>query len=187
MKTMLFVLSMLALISCQEGSRKSGNPQFNGIDVNKLKTDSNGLSTTSAVITTVHGNIVFRFYTKTAPQTSARIIQLIQSKFYDGMVIHRMIPNFILQAGDPTGTGTGGSGMKLKPEFSDLQHIKGTIGLAHGFDPNTGDSQFYICLTTLPHLDKKYTVFGQVVEGFDVLSKLSKGDKILSISMELKE
>ena len=187
MKTILLVLLIFTFFSCQDNLKKSGNIQLNGIDIDKLKTDSNGLSTTSAIITTVHGNIVFRFYTKTAPQTSARIIQLIQSKFYDGMVIHRMIPNFVLQAGDPTGTGTGGSGIKLKPEFSDLQHIKGTIGLAHGFDPNTGDSQFYICLTTLPHLDKKYTVFGQVVEGFDVLSKLSKGDKILSISMELRE
>ena len=98
-----------------------------------------------------------------------------------------MIPNFIIQTGDPTGVGNGGSGVKIKPEFSELQHIKGTIGLAHGYDINSGDSQFYICLTTLPHLDKKNSVFGQVVEGFDVLAKLSKGDRILSIELDLKQ
>jgi len=156
------------------------------IEVEKLQTDIGGLSTTSATIKTVHGDIVFRFYTKAAPQTSARIMQLIQQKFYDGLVFHRAIPNFIIQTGDPTGTGNGGSGVKLKAEFNELQHIKGTIGMARGMDKNSADSQFYICLTTLSHLDGKNTVFGQVVDGLDVLPKLSKGDRIISITLNIK-
>ncbi len=182
------LLSLLLLGSCEYkkmSSIPSSNPNGN-IEVDKLKTDSAGLSTTSATIKTVHGDIVFRFYTKAAPRTSARIMQLIQSKFYDGMVIHRAIPNFIIQTGDPTGTGNGGSGIKLKAEFNEIQHIRGTIGMARGMERDSADSQFYICLTTLSHLDGKNTVFGQVVEGLDVLSKLSKGDRILSITLNIK-
>lgn len=182
------LLSLLLLGSC-EFKKTSSNllSNINGkIEVDKLKTDIGGLSTASATIKTVHGDIVFRFYTKAAPHTSARIMQLIQNKFYDGMVFHRAIPNFIIQTGDPTGTGNGGSGVKLKSEFNELQHIKGTIGMARGMEKDSADSQFYICLTTLSHLDGKNTVFGQVVEGLDVLSKLSKGDRILSITLNIK-
>lgn len=156
------------------------------IEVEKLQTDIGGLSTISATIKTVHGNIVFRLYTKAAPQTSARIMQLIQNKFYDGLIFHRAIPNFIIQTGDPTGTGVGGSGTKLKAEFNELQHIKGTIGMARGMDKNSADSQFYICLTTLSHLDGKNTIFGQVVDGLDVLPKLAKGDRVISITLNIK-
>lgn len=136
---------------------------------------------------TVHGDITFRFYTKAAPRTSARVMQLIQNKFYDGLIIHRALPNFIIQTGDPTGTGTGGSGTKLKAEFNELQHIKGTMGMARGIDKDSADSQFYISLTTLSHLDGKNTVFAQVVDGLDVLPKLSKGDRIISITLNLKD
>ncbi|MBC7713758.1 MAG: peptidylprolyl isomerase [Rhizobacter sp.] len=157
------------------------------IDIEKLKTDIGGLSTASATMKTVHGDIVFRFYTKAAPRTSARVMQLIQSKFFDGLVIHRAIPNFIIQTGDPTGSGTGGSGTKLKAEFNELQHIKGTMGMARGIDKDSADSQFYISLTTLSHLDGKNTVFGQVVDGLDILPKLSKGDRIITITLNLKD
>lgn len=175
--------------ACDNGpGKKTTIQKFEGsIDTHKLKTDIGGLSNASATIQTVHGNITFRFYTKSAPVTSARIIQLIQNKFYDNMIFHRAIPNFIVQTGDPSGTGNGGSGIKLKPEFSDLQHIKGTVAMAKSIDPNSADSQFYICLTTLPHLDKKNTIFGQVVEGLELLPKLAKGDRILSISLNLKD
>ncbi len=149
-----------------------------------IKTDTAGLSNILAKMTTIHGDIVFRFYSTRAPKTSARIMKLIQDGFYNGLVFHRAIPNFVLQTGDPTGTGYGGSGVKLPFEPSDIQHVKGTIGLARSLDPSSGDSQFYICLSTLPHLDKQYTVFAQVIEGLEILDKLSKGDKILSIVLE---
>jgi cyclophilin family peptidyl-prolyl cis-trans isomerase len=184
---LLLFSTVFFISSCDHGKQAVALKKSGNIDINSLKTDLNGLSTASATISTVHGEIVMRFYTKAAPVTTSRIMQLIQDKFYDGMIIHRLIPNFVVQMGDPTGSGNGGSGVKLKPEFTELQHIKGTIGLARGVDINSGDSQFYICLTTLPHLDGKYTVFGQVVEGLDVLPKLSKGDKILSMSLNIKE
>jgi len=181
------LLSMLFLSSCEFNKTSSTIlSSINGIEVDKLQTDIGGLSTTSATIKTVHGDIVFRFYTKAAPRTSARMMQLIQDKFYDGLLFHRAIPNFIIQTGDPTGTGNGGSGTKLKAEFNELQHIKGTIAMARGMDKDSGDSQFYICLTTLSHLDGKNTVFGQVVDGLDVLPKLSKGDRVISITLNIK-
>ncbi len=185
--TLFFFL--LFVISCSDSSRQvsitdKSSENFSHLN---LKTDNSGLSTAFATIRTIHGDIIFRFYAKSAPVTSKRIINLIQTGFYNGLVFHRSIPNFIIQTGDPTSTGNGGSGVKLPLESSDIQHIKGTIGIARGLDPNTGDSQFYISLTTLPHLDKKYTVFGQVIEGLEILPKISKGDKIISIDIDLNE
>ena len=173
--------------SCSKNSDlDNSNTNLQQINAISLATDSNGLSLTSAKLNTIHGDIVIRFFSKSAPKSTSRIISLIQSKFYDGMIIHRSIPNFVIQFGDPSGLGDGGSGVKLPFEANDKQHIKGTVGLARGDDPNSADSQIYICLTTLSHLDKKNTVIGQVVEGFEVLSKLSKGDKINSIILDLK-
>jgi cyclophilin family peptidyl-prolyl cis-trans isomerase len=190
-KLNLFILLFLVILSgCNRSTHKIelvANPNAGEFDIEKLKTDIGGLSTASASMKTIHGDIVFRFYTKAAPRTSARIMQLIQSKFYDGLIIHRAIPNFIIQTGDPTGTNHGGSGQKLKAEFNELQHIKGTIGMARGVEADTADSQFYISLTTLSHLDGKNTVFGQVVDGLDILPKLSKGDRIISITLNFKD
>lgn len=192
MKKLNLLLLFLALFfgACSKDSNKIeviSNPSGEEINIEKLKTDIGGLSTASATIETVHGNIIFRFYTKAAPRTSARIMHLIQIKFYDGLLINRAMPNFIIQTGDPTGTGKGGSGTLLKSEFNELQHIKGTMGMARGMDKNSADSQFYISLTTLPHLDGQNTVFGQVVDGLDILPKLSKGDKIISITLNLND
>lgn len=184
------ISTILCLFSCNRAEKKADIvvfPSGEELSIENLNTDIGGLSDTTATINTIHGNIVFRFYTKSAPRTSARIMQLILSKFYDGLIIHRAIPNFILQTGDPTGTGSGGSGKLLAPEFNKIQHIKGTIAMARGLDPQSSDSQFYIALTTLPHLDGKNTVFAQVVEGLDILPKLAKGDKINSITLDLKK
>lgn len=184
----LALSSLFILCSCNFNKSNSARISniYGNIQVDKLQTDIGGLSTTSATIKTIHGDIIFRFYTKAAPFTSARVMQLIQNKFYDGLVFHRALPNFIIQTGDPTGTGSGGSGIKLKNEFNELQHIKGTISMARGMDKDSADSQFYISLTTLSHLDGKNTIFGQVVDGLDVLPKLSKGDRIISITLNIK-
>lgn len=185
-----FFILLLSFFSCSKSGHKVeiiSRPNGEEINIEKLKTDIGGLSTASATVKTVHGDIVFRFYTKAAPRTVARIMQLIQSKFYDGLLINRAIPNFIIQTGDPTGTGTGGSGFKLKAEFNELQHIKGTMGMARGTNKDSADSQFYISLTTLPHLDGKNTIFGQVVDGLDILHKLSKGDRIISITLNFQD
>ena len=152
-----------------------------------LSTDKNGLSHDSIVIKTARGNIEFKVYPEKAPNTVTRIIELVNKGFYDGIKFHRVHPNFVIQAGDPTGTGTSGSGKMLKAEFNDVQHIKGTVAMARTQDPDSADSQFYIALTTLPHLDGKYTVFGQVVKGLDVIDKVQKDDVIVSMVFKRKQ
>jgi len=179
----LLSLVLFGNMACTK-TEEIGQTQANGESV--LKSDSSGLSLVKAVIKTVHGNIVFKFYPGKAPNTVNRIVELIKSGFYDGLTFHRVVPNFVAQGGDPTGSGTGGSGKKLKAEFNDIQHIRGTVAMARASDPDSADSQFYIALTTLPHLDGSYTVFGQVVEGIEFLDKIQQGDKMLSVVIEDK-
>lgn len=143
--------------------------------------EKTGLSKEKIILKTVHGNIVFKLYPKKAPNTSRRIVKLTNEGFYDGLSFHRVEPQFVIQTGDPTGTGTGGSGKNLKAEFNDLQHIRGSVAMARSTDPNSADSQFYITLGTFPHLDGKYTIFGQVVEGMEILDQVRQGDKIISM------
>ena len=137
-----------------------------------------------ARIKTAHGDIVFEFLKLDAPNTSARIKELIQAGFYNGLKFHRVIPGFVVQGGDPTGTGGGGSGKKLKAEFNQHKHIPGTVAMARAQDINSADSQFYISTGTHPHLDGKYTVFGKVLEGLDVAHKVQQGDKMITVSLE---
>ena len=111
-----------------------------------------------------------------APGHVARIKELARQGFYDGVVFHRVIEGFMAQGGDPTGTGAGGSGKKLKAEFSAEPHVRGTLSMARTNDPNSADSQFFICFGPTPFLDGKYTVWGKVVEGMDFVDKIKKGD-----------
>lgn len=174
--------------SCTNDAKKKEKPKSSttsaSVTAKDLQIGSDKLSTAKAIIKTVHGNIVFKFYPKHAPSTTTRIIQLIQQGFYDGLNFHRVVPNFVIQGGDPQGNGTGGSGQNLKAEFNDLQHIEGTVAMARSQNPDSADSQFYIALNTLKNLDGKYTIFGQVIEGLDVVKKIQKGDKMLSVSFE---
>ena len=112
------------------------------------------------------------------------MIELIGKGFYNGLTFHRVVPGFVIQGGDPVGNGTGGSGQKMKAEFNNRRHLEGTLAMARAADPDSADSQFYICLGTLPHLDHNYTVFGQVVEGMDVARMIKVGDKMLSFSIQ---
>lgn len=181
---LILVASLLLMTSCfkEEKAPEKATPKASdAIKAEDLKLDKNGLSQESIIVKTVRGNIEFKLYPKKAPNTVTRIIELVNQGFYDGIKFHRVVPNFVIQAGDPTGTGTSGSGKKLKAEFNDIQHIKGTVAMARTQDPDSADSQFYIALTTLPHLDKKYTVFGQVVEGLDVIDKIEQNDVIVSM------
>lgn len=178
----LFLITLLS--SCFSGNKKEEitiNPNNKVIRAESLTVNASGLSKEQITIKTVHGNITFVFYPKEAPNTVTRIIELVNKGFYDGITFHRVVEKFVIQAGDPTGTGTGGSGKKLKAEFNKIQHIKGTVAMARSSDPDSADSQFYIALSTLPHLNEKYTVFGQVTEGFDILDKIQMGDKIISM------
>ena len=130
------------------------------------------------------GIIKFEMFPDSAPKTVARITELIQQKFYDGLTFHRVIPDFVAQGGDPKGNGTGGSGKKLPAEFNEREHVPGTIAMARSQDPNSADSQFYICLGTPSHLDGQYTVFGQVTEGMDAVKKIKVGDVMKKVSVE---
>src|SRR5690606_11517995 len=111
-----------------------------------------------------------------APNHVARIKELTRQGFYDGVPFHRVIEGFMAQTGDPTGTGTGGSGQKLDAEFSAAPHLRGTVSMARATNPNSADSQFFIVLEPAPHLDKLYTVWGEVVEGMEVVDRIRKGN-----------
>ena len=122
------------------------------------------------------GRVVIELRPDLAPNTVARIKQLVREHFYDGIVFHRVIAGFMAQTGDPTGTGMGGSGKKLKAEFTDTPFVRGTVGMARAQDPDSADSQFFICFAPAPFLDGKYTVFGQVVAGMENVDAIKKGD-----------
>ena len=124
-----------------------------------------------------NGRVVIELYPDAAPKHVARIKELAREKFYDGIVFHRVIPGFMAQTGDPTGTGRGGSGRKLPAEFSrELSFERGTIGMARTSDPNSGDSQWFICFAPAPHLNGQYTIWGKVIEGMDLVDRIAPGE-----------
>ena len=125
-----------------------------------------------------YGRVVIELRPDLAPNTCARIKQLVREHFYDGIVFHRVIDGFMAQTGDPTGTGMGGSGQKLRAEFSDAPHVRGTVSMARAQDPNSADSQFFIVLADSRFLDGQYTVFGQVVKGMEYVDEIKKGDPL---------
>jgi len=129
-----------------------------------------------AIIETDRGKLTFDLFPDAAPKTVARFSELVKKGFYNGLTFHRVVPKFLVQGGDPSGDGTGGSGQKIPAEFNEKKHMVGTAGMARTRDPDSADSQFYICLEAQPFLDGKYTVFGQVVEGLEVLAKIQEND-----------
>lgn len=181
----ILLLSFIVLISfsCKEVNKNSyfGQKKLSS-DENFLPVDKRGLSLSYGIIKTIHGSITVKFFPKKAPKSVKRFLTLIQTGFYDGLPFHRAVKNFLIQSGDPTNSGFGGSGVKLKQEFNNSPHIKGTLALARDKNPDSADSQFYIALSTLPHLNGKYTVIGQVTKGLNILDKISKGDKIISFT-----
>jgi len=121
------------------------------------------------------GRVVIELRPDLAPNHVARIKELTREGFYDGIVFHRVIEGFMAQGGDPTGTGTGGSGQNLKAEFSDEPHVRGILSMARSGHPDSADSQFFIVLADAPHLDGQYTVWGKVIEGMDSVDLLKRG------------
>lgn len=155
-----------------------------GAKAKKSKTTPSKGKTPMMIIETAHGTIEAELYPEDAPKTVARIKELANKKFYDGLTFHRVIPGFVAQGGDPVGNGTGGSGQKLKAEFNKRKHVEGTLAMARAADPDSADSQFYICLGAHPHLDNNYTVFGQVTKGMDAVKKLKVGDKMTKVEVK---
>lgn len=138
-----------------------------------------GASDEVGVINTEFGDIVVEFFPDIAPLHTANFKKLARSGFYDGTTFHRVIPGFVIQGGDPNSKdsnpnndGQGGPGYSLKAEFNDRPHIKGTLSMARSSDPNSAGSQFFICLDKTPHLDGKYTNFGRVIKGLDVVDRI---------------
>lgn len=173
---------------------------FLAIGAEKQKTKGD----TVVTMMTSKGKVVIELYPKDAPNTVENFTKLTGKGFYNGIVFHRVEPGFVVQGGDPRAkgvpgkdfvyapdpahptlpiAGTGGPGYTIKAEFNSRKHLKGTVAMARTSDPNSAGSQFYICLAPAPFLDGQYTVFGQVIEGMDVVEKIRKGDKIVEMKV----
>ncbi len=137
-----------------------------------------------AVIEIDAGTIRLELFDDVAPDTVANFKALAAKSFYDGLTFHRVIPGFVAQGGDPEGTGMGGPGYQIKAEFNERKHLRGTLAMARSQHPDSAGSQFYICLGAQPHLDRQYTVFGQVVEGDELLDSIRVGTVINKIRIE---
>lgn len=141
-----------------------------------------------ATMETSRGTIVLELYPEYAPKTVNNFVFLANQGFYDGGSFHRVINDFMIQGGDPTGSGRGGPGYRFEDEFKDnpLRHETGVISMANA-GPNTNGSQFFITHSPQPHLDGRHTVFGKVVDGMDIVNKIRQGDKIMKVVIEEEE
>jgi len=144
-----------------------------------------------AVIVTDKGTIKFKFYPIDAPKTVENFVKLANEGFYNGIKFHRVEPGFVIQGGDPnskdsdpSNDGQGGPGYNIPAEFNEQRHIDGAVAMARSSDPDSAGSQFYICLGDQPNLNGKYTVFGQVTEGLDVVHKIEKNDVMKKVYIE---
>ncbi len=166
----LFLTGVIKMPSQPAKSYNSPIPMV--IDVNKKYT---------AVIKTAKGDLTLELYPQDAPVTVNNFVSLARKGFYNGLTFHRVIPGFMAQGGDPTGTGSGGPGYTIPDEISQRKHVTGALSMAKTAQPNTGGSQFFICYAPQPHLDGIHTVFGQLTQGMDVLKQLVNGDKMTEV------
>ncbi len=151
-----------------------------GVDIKKVEIEKNEYY---ARISTEKGDIEFDFYPEAAPNHVKNFITLASEGFYDGLKFHRVVPNFVIQGGCPNGNGTGGPGYTVKAEFNSRKHLDGTVSMARSQHPDSAGSQFYICLGAQSFLDGKYTVFGQVTKGIDVVNSIKIGDVMKKVSI----
>ena len=189
----ILVLVTLSVVSCGESAPEPAPPP-------KPKTYSSPPPMTidtskqyTAIIEMEKGDLVLELFAKDVPETVNNFVFLAREGFYDGSTFHRVIPGFMAQGGDPTGTGMGNAGYKFDDEFTEHTHVAGTLSMANS-GPNTNSAQFFITFTPQSGLDGKHTVFGQLVKGMDVLEKLTprdpnqnpqfEGDKIVRITIE---
>ncbi len=144
--------------------------------------DYSGIQKITAEIKTHEGLMELELYFKESPNTVANFIDLANKGFYNGLIFHRVIQGFMIQGGDPDGNGTGGPGYSIDDEYNDLKHEVGSLAMANS-GANTGGSQFYITHMPQTHLDNRHTIFGKLTDGFDVLTRIEKGDVIQSIKI----
>jgi peptidyl-prolyl cis-trans isomerase B (cyclophilin B) len=141
-----------------------------------------------AIIDSDRGIIVIELYPAVAPKTVANFEALVKKGFYNGLTFHRVVPDFVVQGGDPDGTGTGGPGYTVPGEISSEKHVRGTVATARTGDEvnpkrDSSGSQFYICLEPQPSLDGGYTIFGGVIKGMDVVDQIQKGDHMKKVTL----
>ena len=170
--TLLFLIYSLSFIPSLSFSQEVRDKKFSPEEVRKM-------SEQRAIIHTKFGEITLRFFPEVAPNHVNSFIELSQKGFYNGTTFHRVVPNFVIQGGDPNSKnpdrskhGMGGPGYNLKAEFSNKPHKRGTLSMARAAHPDSAGSQFFICLADTPSLDGKYTVFGEVIKGMDVVDKI---------------
>jgi peptidyl-prolyl cis-trans isomerase B (cyclophilin B) len=162
MKTLMMVLALTALIlGCSSDKQENPEPSARVF-----------AERPHVVLETDMGKVVMELFPEVAPNHVSSFIDLVEKGFYDNLTFHRVIKDKLIQGGDPHGDGTGKADYVLKAEFSNLQHLPGTVAMARGHERNSASCQFYICLTQLPNLDGRYTVFGQVIDGLDVAEKI---------------
>lgn len=183
MKKWVLFLAMFVFVTTGFGKMTKVTPKVRKAILDTLKVNGSEI----AVITVKKvDKIYIKFFSEDAPNTVKNFIMLANLGFYDGLTFHRVVPKFVVQGGDPRGDGTGGPGYNINAEFNKRRHLLGTLAMARSGDPNSAGSQFYICLAPQPHLDNKYTVFGQVIKGMDFVKRIKKGDVINSIRIERK-
>ena len=168
--SLLLPVLMLIMLGCSKEDKKQ----------NLGKSGLNSAPMELGVIETNLGRIVVEFFPDVAPKHVENFKKLAQSGFYDSTTFHRVIPGFMIQGGDPNSKdgdrlndGLGGPGYTLEAEFNQKPHLRGTLAMARGPQPNSAGSQFYICHQPQPHLDGQYTVFGQAISGLDVVDKIA--------------
>ncbi len=130
------------------------------------------------------GRVRLELHPADAPNHCAAFVDLAKKGYYDGLAFHRVVPGFVVQGGCPEGNGSGGPGYKLKAEFNERPHLTGTLAMARTPDPDSAGSQFYICLAPQPGLDRQYTVFGQTLEGMELVERIRQGDKMVRVTVE---
>jgi Peptidyl-prolyl cis-trans isomerase (rotamase) - cyclophilin family len=167
-------------LSASLGEAIAGRPFI--FHIHDTRTTTKGICMASPedtmILDTTKGRVVIAMRPDLAPGHVARIKELVREGFYDGIVFHRVIDGFMAQTGCPHGTGTGGSGKKLKAEFNKEPHVRGTVSMARAGDPNSGDSQFFICFGDATFLDNQYTAWGNVVEGMENVDKIKRGEPV---------
>jgi cyclophilin family peptidyl-prolyl cis-trans isomerase len=147
------------------------------------KKGSKPVKQTAVITMEKGGDIVIEFYPADAPKTVENFVKLANKGFYNGLTFHRREEGFVIQGGDPKGDGTGGPGYKVKAEFNKNQHVRGAVAMARSQDPDSAGSQFYIVLAPAHFLDGKYTVFGKVTSGMNIVDNVKKGDKMKSVKI----
>ena len=138
----------------------------------------------TGVITLDNGNeIRMEFYPADAPKTVENFVTLAKKGFYNNLTFHRVVPDFVVQGGCPKGNGTGGPGYTVPAEFNKQKHLRGSVAMARSQHPDSAGSQFYICYGPTPHLDRNYTVFGQVTSGMEHVDRIKQGDRMKTVEI----